>query len=530
MVVFQFFAEKRSPLDSQLAETTTFFYQIVWDSPLWLKIRVKKVIAVAPTIINTMAKPKGRVGRKETLRPRKASTPDIKHVLLLKPTLERRRRRALQKAALLRVANRQAKTLSKSKIHHHKIENEHGALGFHERNSSLAPKNSSGVHDGKKVPTLEGVMKQEKDEERKVPALEVVKKQEENEEGKPLRHAIVLMEGILDDKHDNRFDKGAIDLSKATSRLKAAKRHQRSNSVRKSSISLKANTGAKKTDQIRVEAAKAERKPQANKGAKYAEHKERDSALKLALPVSSDPKCVHTRAKQTGSKYSRVASQERELESQSKRPSSEMHSKICKPASEQTNIITQAEGRTGSLVKQEISQRRFLRGNQNSNDQGAQFSPEIQVNLCLQQQRALVYLMRSTDFFTIGASLEVVNALFTNGQIHLSAMSLISNANLTFRCFLSLWLTERLTLPMSFGGLAYSDLDARMLIERIFLAMAPSFSIKSISICKLRQHGISEEDARKILPQLLVIENSIREKVKAIWRDVREVDSTDRVV
>jgi hypothetical protein len=148
---------------------------------------------------------------------------------------------------------------------------------------------------------------------------------------------------------------------------------------------------------------------------------------------------------------------------------------------------------------------------------------EEDYRIFLKQQRALSALMASTELISIRASLGLVKELFEGyDEVPPEVFQLANDAEVTSRYLMFQSLSDILTSPKSFGGLAISDIKATSLINQLFEAMGHNLYIEVVSIEKMQLVGASIVDSRKLLPLVKTIGEEVRKKEMALKKEIND--------
>jgi hypothetical protein len=140
-----------------------------------------------------------------------------------------------------------------------------------------------------------------------------------------------------------------------------------------------------------------------------------------------------------------------------------------------------------------------------------------QRNLTLLRRRkfAMEALMSATDLSTIYAAMAIVKDLHQgcSSELHPMAAQLVSEAQRAGQMLLTQSLANRFTSPRCFGGLAYSDTKAHILIQHINQTIGPHLvGTMIITVEKLVALGLPWGDSMEITPYLRLIVDEIRRK------------------
>jgi hypothetical protein len=372
-------------------------------------------------------------------KPPAAPTPVIRHILLLGPTLARRKQRAKEKHALVRVANRMARVRTM-------------------RHSYIAKANNSSEEaDRQNVQTNTGA------------ARDTTREEIERESGG--QHMLL---SLKQGKSGPEVPVDENTESQVTGPVKSSTQSDREEVYSK--VGLQAGSSDDraegKEESVRQPAKKrVTESPPRKSGRKKA-------ASSLANSVTPDA----------------VKSERRFQDGDAK-------SKISKKMS----------------AKKSAKDPPLLEGSTQKDTR------EEKYRIFLKQQRALSALMTSTDLISIQASLGLVKEIFKGyDDVTPEVFQLANDAELTSRYLMFQSLRDSLTQPISFGGLAFSDLKATSLINQLLEAMGPRFDIEVTSIEKMQLVGASNVDSRKILPFVKAIGEGVRKKGVALRKEIND--------
>jgi hypothetical protein len=152
------------------------------------------------------------------------------------------------------------------------------------------------------------------------------------------------------------------------------------------------------------------------------------------------------------------------------------------------------------------------------------------ITLLRRRKVALEALMIATDLPSLFAALRIVGELHDSSEFHPVAARLVEDAQMAGRGLLQQSLVERFTSPRAFGGLAFSDTKALLLIDHIFRILGPSLGTVHLTVEKLVSNGFPLMDSIEMLPHLGLIVSNIQDKTYALTQMVMSVTAEESLL
>jgi hypothetical protein len=197
-------------------------------------------------------------------------------------------------------------------------------------------------------------------------------------------------------------------------------------------------------------------------------------------------------------------------------PASRATSRSAVPHSVQWNNPPERESPQTAPGQRAVSDE-GLGDSRSSNQLWAQAVVQRRMNVIRRKTLAIEALTTATDVPSIFSSLWAFCQLHDGVKTDPVALNLASDAQTTGNLMLTHWLTEKFTSPRCFGGLAFSDVQSHILINRILNAFGASFGALDITTERLAAIGIPASVSAEILPHLSVIVGEIRARIHSLF-------------